>query len=313
VTAEPLSPEWQRAFSVREAVEGGIPSSRLRGRDLRREFHGSRIPRPAGSDLATRCAALQVLLDDRHAFTGITAARLWGMPLPRRLEEASRLHVASADPTRAIRHRGVEGSKRPASWRVADRGGLRLHAPVETWASLARVLRVHDLVAVVEFLVTRPSRTQAPLADSLELTAFVASAGGMTGIGALRAAAGRTRVGARSRPETLLRLLLEDSGLPPARINEEYLLRGRVAIPDLSWPEYLVAVEYDGGYHREAGQFVRDLIRTDELVDEGWLVVHVVAAQLYGRPTEIVARVMQRLASRGASLRSVTRFATFEP
>jgi hypothetical protein len=44
------------------------------------------------------------------------------------------------------------------------------------------------------------------------------------------------------------------------------------------------------------------------MVDDGWLVVHIVASQLFGRPSEAVARIAQRLSSRGARLRSVTRF-----
>jgi very-short-patch-repair endonuclease len=236
------------------------------------------------------------------------------MPLPRRFETASELNVASSAPTRAIRHAGVIASVRPAAWSIVRLGGLRTHAAIETWASLARILEFHDLVAVAEFIVTPPSPWKRPIAAREQLTEWVARAAGMKGAKFLRTVDARVRVGARSRPETLLRLMLEDCGLPLARINEEiHLSSGRVAAPDLSWPEYRVAAEYDGDYHRDRRQFARDLLRTDELVDDGWSVVHVVGAQLYGRPSAIVARVVGRLASRGAPTRLVTRFPSYEP
>ncbi|HWM34387.1 MAG TPA: hypothetical protein VNR36_09145 [Pseudolysinimonas sp.] len=306
--------DFDRVFAVRDAVAAGTSRSRLRRRDLRAEFHGSRVPASAGNDLRTRCFALQAVLDGRHAFTGVTAARLWGMPLPRRFEAASDLQVASVSPTRAIRHAGVTASVRPAWWEVVDLQGLRVHAPVEAWASLARVLSPPDLIAAAEYLVSPARRGVPALVPREDLRAWVARAAGMTGSRALRAADARVRVGARSRPETLLRLLLEDCELPRARINEDVVLRtGRVVAPDLAWPQYRVAVEYDGDYHRDRRQFTRDLVRTDELTDEGWSVVHVVAAQLFGRPSEIAARVIGRLAARGAPTRSVTRFAVYEP
>jgi hypothetical protein len=129
--------------------------------DLLSEFHGSRTPSHLPLDLPARCRALQVLLDERHAFTGPTAALLWGMPLPRRLELAPELHVASAHPTRAIRHRGTIGTETPATWRISTIDGVRAHAPSETWASLARRIPMHDLVAAAEFLIT--PRRRSPL------------------------------------------------------------------------------------------------------------------------------------------------------
>lgn len=305
--------DTREPFRVRDAMADGMPRSRMRRRDLRRDFDGVRTPAAIPDSLRARCASLQLLLDERHAFTGITAARLWGMPLPRRLETVTDLHVATAEPGRAIRHRRTVGSECPAWWRSVLVDGLRIHRVPETWLSLGRSLSVADLVAVADFAVT-PTRRRPSLTTPGELAALVARGTGMVGIGRLRQATARVRIGARSRPETLLRLLLEDAGLPEPRLNESVMLRsGREVIPDLSWPAFRVVVEYDGIYHREPEQFARDLVRTDELVDDGWLVVHVVAAQLFRTPAEIVARVTRRLASRGCPTRSVTRFPAFEP
>lgn len=189
-----------------------------------------------------------------------------------------------------------------------------MHHPVETWASLARSLGVHDLIAVAEFIVTPPGRNRPPLATIDELEHFVLASSGMTGISKLRSAVARTRVGARSRPETFLRLLCDESGMPEPSVNAAYRLSsGRTAIPDLSWPDYRVAAEYDGAYHDRPGQWEDDVVRTEELVDDGWTVVHVLKHELFGQPFTVVGRLNQRLSSRGAPTRSVTRFTKFEP
>ena len=51
-----------------------------------------------------------------------------------------------------------------------------------------------------------------------------------------------------------------------------------------------MAIEYDGAWHAEAGQFRGDRRRLDRLVEAGWTVAHVTAADL--RDLEaLIARV----------------------
>jgi hypothetical protein len=108
----------------------------------------------------------------------------------------------------------------------------------------------------------------------------------------------RVRVGAWSRPETLLRVLLEDTGLPAPVLNVPVPLPGGWRpMPDLAWPEYRVAVEYDGSDHRFSTD--ADAERHDRLVAAGWIVIHVVARELFHLPHIAVARVHHALAVRG--------------
>jgi very-short-patch-repair endonuclease len=65
---------------------------------------------------------------------------------------------------------------------------------------------------------------------------------------------------------------------------------------DLAFPEHRVAIEYDGAWHGEAGQLARDRRRLNALVQAGWRVLHLTAADLRD-PAALVAAVRCLLAS----------------
>jgi hypothetical protein len=110
------------------------------------------------------------------------------------------------------------------------------------------------------------------------------------------------RPGAESRPETLLRLLLVDDGLPEAELNVavygkdgEFLAR-----VDMLYRAFRVVVEYDGDQHRtDQRQFDRDMGRLDDLAAQGWRVVRVGARSLYRDPQDAVNRVRRALMAGG--------------
>ena len=68
-------------------------------------------------------------------------------------------------------------------------------------------------------------------------------------------------------------------------------LCGSSALVDLSWPEFLVVVEYEGDPHRDKDRFRRDIHRLERLADHQWLVVRVSADDLLLRPEETVSRM----------------------
>lgn len=273
-------------------------------------FHGTRISTDR-HDLVGTCAAIQSVLSASSAFVGPTAALLRGMPLPRSLESVRSIHVSTTADHRATRHNGTIGTRRPVWWSVDEIGGLRVVGRVETWMSLASFLGADDLTAVADFLIGPTSRH--PLAVD-DLFSAVARQGSRRGIRDLRTAAAAARVGVRSRPETHLRLLLVDLGPREPDVAEPVLLSsGTFVHPDLSWSEFRVAVEYDGAGHRDADQHAIDVARHEELVDDGWSVLHVVARDLYSRPSLIVARALTRLRAAGwdEPRTELTRFGRF--
>jgi very-short-patch-repair endonuclease len=63
-----------------------------------------------------------------------------------------------------------------------------------------------------------------------------------------------------------------------------------VARVDLAYPELRLAIEYDGAWHDERGQFTKDRRRLNRLAAAGWTVLHVTAADLHD-PEALVARI----------------------
>jgi very-short-patch-repair endonuclease len=63
---------------------------------------------------------------------------------------------------------------------------------------------------------------------------------------------------------------------------------------DLSWPEKKVIVEYEGAYHFDGVQIVRDDVRIARLVAAGWRVIRVAAHDLRDMDG-VVRRIAQEL------------------
>jgi len=179
---------------------------------------------------------------------------------------------------------------------------LPVLTPESTWLSLGGLLSPPDLTAVGDRLVSGTRDTQA-LSSIAELRRAVCDAGSIPGIRDLRYALDDVRLGAWSRPETLVRLLLCAAGIPEPVLNQPVALAdGGVAYPDLAWPEWRVAIEYDGKWHDDERQRMADLERHEQLADMGWMVIHVRSGDLFGSPSAVVARIIRRLRERGFTL-----------
>jgi hypothetical protein len=252
----------------------------------------------ADSSLETRCEALVSKLRPGDCVAGPTAARLWGIPLPARLERDARLHVSSLLPTRALRRVGVIGSHR-IDEQPDERSGLPVTGIWSTCRAVAGLVTADELVCAIDHAITA-TRHRPALSSPDALGEYVAQHGHHAGIVELRRAAARSRVGAWSPRETVLRLLLVDAGIPEPELNRSlWLPDGRELIPDLSWPSYRVAAEYNGIHHDEAGQREHDLRRIDDFTDIGWVTVNVERRELSEEPGAVADRVARRLVERG--------------
>ncbi|MDB5733278.1 MAG: hypothetical protein JWQ03_3173, partial [Variovorax sp.] len=121
----------------------------------------------------------------------------------------------------------------------------------------------------------------------------------MTGPGSRRARAACALADglAESPQETRLRLLLGRSGLPMPIAQCRVLHEGRfVARVDFGWRDRRLALEYDGLWHGEPGQFARDRERLNRLREAGWRVAFVTAADLR-RPELLLCRLAAALAA----------------
>lgn len=106
--------------------------------------------------------------------------------------------------------------------------------------------------------------------------------------------------GAESPYESLTRLMLVRAGLPPPETQIHVVDEAgfTVGYLDMGWPEYRIAVEYDGAQHwTDARQRRRDIERLAALEALGWIVIRV-SSDMLRTPATVVARVRAALASR---------------
>ena len=104
---------------------------------------------------------------------------------------------------------------------------------------------------------------------------------------------------AESPQESRLRVALVLGGLPTPDVQWEiHDADGFVARVDLGYPQWRIALEYDGVWHAGAAQLPRDRQRLNRLQLAGWLVIHVTADRLRddlpGLPREIALTIQSR-------------------
>lgn len=233
-----------------------------------------------------------------QAFSHVTAAQVYGIPLPPWLAHDEVLHVTVNESTEPPHVRGVVGhALTGVEQRMRMVDGLPVCEPVWTWCQLASVLSLYDLVAAGDYLVSgRPTETdrEPALATLQELRAGVTRYAGHRGVRKLREAIERVRTRVDSRTETWTRLTLVDGGLPEPIVNEPiYDAYGnRLGKPDLAYPWARMLFEYDGDEHRVSKErFRADIHRRERFEAAKWRVVRVVADDLFVDPRAFLNRV----------------------
>lgn len=291
-------------FVVRAGRDLGLSDKRMRGSDLASPFRGVRTAIAEDLDLLALCRAYTAVMREGDLFTHSTAARLWGCPLPQRWAQQDSVHVSTRAPTRAPTGRRVIGhSITLRDGFVVEQLGLPVADPATVFLQLATTLRLEDLVAVGDHLVHVPRYPSAgdprPWVELDELRARAERAEGR-GCRRARQAAALVRVGAESRPESLVRVALVQGGLPEPELNPDVLDRhGRfIGRADMLYRAARVIVEYDGEQHRtDDAQYDRDAARLEAFQAEGHLVVRARKGDL-ARLGPLVARVRAALHAR---------------
>ena len=293
-----------------------MPDDRLAASDLSRPFHGVRMAANLPTDLAWRCRAYQERMNPAHCFSHETAAELYGLPLPLYVATHD-LQVSAPAPLRPPETRGTRGHSVGRDLWSASEVVLRdielgelfsfpVVSPGLLWAQLATILDLDDLVALGDAIVTELPRPgflmDATLATIDDLEAVARSHAGRRGARAMMAAVPRIRTGPLSRAETLLRLVLLRAGFPEPLLNVDVLDDDGllVAIPDLSWPEMKLVVEYEGDYHRRSRtKFRSDVTRGERYADAGWFQLRAHAEDVFGDPNPFCGRLLRRMVERG--------------
>ena len=298
------------SFSLRAADKAGVTRTRTAAQDLVTVSRGIRVP--SGS-AAAGSAALRAYtdLDDEATLSLGSAARLWRAPLPGWLEEDWRIHLARRRGRSTPRRVNVVGHQLALlPDEVVELDGVRLTSPARTWLDLASVLSSDDLVVVGDSLVCEhgpefPVPREA-LCSIEELRCMLERHRGSRGVRKARTAVELIRVGADSPPETRLRLALVRAGLPEPVLN--HVVRGEdpwggpacpVLWPDAAYPQWRIALQYEGAHHNGEDQYLRDIRRADTAARSGWLEVRLSRLDLAGGHPAAVAKVRNALVGRG--------------
>ncbi|WP_431974429.1 endonuclease domain-containing protein [Micromonospora haikouensis] len=177
---------------------------------------------------------------------------------------------------------------------VVDRAGIPVTSPARTCWDVARWLDVVEAVVVIDGLLARR------IVDVPALREYALARAGCRGWRSLLRAVDLADAGAESPQESRTRVRLVLAGLPRPRTQWVVSDGGRfVARLDLAWPEFRVAVEYDGSWHDDPEQFHRDRRRLNRLLGGDWLVLHVTARRLREDFDGFLAEVRAALRSRG--------------
>jgi hypothetical protein len=123
---------------------------------------------------------------------------------------------------------------------------------------------------------------------------------GRRGVARLRERLDLVEPATESPMETHLRLVLADDGAPP--LCAQYEVRdssGRlIARVDFAYPQWRIAIEYEGDHHRGRIQFRRDVTRLNALREAGWLVLRFTADDLLQRPADVHRQVASAIRER---------------
>ena len=205
---EPLR---DRPFTVGQGFGAGASPDRLRANDLDRRIHGVRAPAGASDDLHARCRMLLSRLHRRAFVSDATAARLIGAPMPSGFDRARGVHVTVEAPERAPHAAGLIGHSRTvfAGDVLTDVDGLRYSSPERLVLELAGVLKLPDLVAVIDFSV----RAVRPLTTIDALHRRMQAGDRLARRRILRAALNLADPRSESRPESRLRVMASFWGL----------------------------------------------------------------------------------------------------
>lgn len=286
--------QWQVFRGVDAVAAALLTGHQLRSSAWTRVQHDTYADARLDRDHRLTCEATALWLPPDAAIAGPSAAYLYGVEHAAGFRDD--VHIVT-----------------PPAARVAARGGVRVHHAQ---------LDAGDLTTVGGVARTTPLRTAWDLASWLELPRAVSIIDGLlrlelfdpAGLDRLAQARAGQR-GARlaatafdladsraqSPPESVLRVRLVRAGLPrPTPQHPVRLPDGGVYHPDLPWPEYRVAVEYDGLWHgADPDQHHRDRRRLNRLVAAGWIVLHVTSRRLHQDFPGILREAREALRGRG--------------
>lgn len=283
----------RQPFERSAALRAGITQKDLIGRRYRRLIHGVYISaelRPTGLDRAR--AALHVAGPGAY-LSHHSAAKVWGGTVP----DDARVHVSVQPDAYRNQRKGIAVHVQPRQSDLRKRNGLWMASPSQCFCEIASSgASLVDLVVLGDSLVRAGAVTPEDLVAAAD-----AWNGRKAAIGSR--AARLVREGVDSAMESRLRMLIVAAGLPEPVVN--FIIRydnGDWQMRfDLSYPDEMILIEYDGEHHLTPKQWASDLERREQLQQLGWRTVTIQKNQFYGRPWDVLRRIREALLDRGVS------------
>lgn len=291
-------------FAAHDAINRGVPASRLRAKALHHITHGVHCATPVDDGPELR-RALLLGLPEAVALSHLSAGDVHGFPRTARQTRDRRLHVMCGSNVGPIRREGVAGHRGLEQRVVHLHEEFAVVDAADTWCDYGELVRcdgltVEDLVVVGDAaanVILRPDHTAYDFSDrrpqwwsdvTLDQRLDVRQVDVERVRGELR-----QRLDARNRPrgkvllsqalplirpwvrspqESRARLMFIEAGFPEPVVNldihdddGQWLAEG-----DLVWPEHRLIGEYQGEHHASRHQASKDSDRRSRLRDRNW-------------------------------------------
>jgi hypothetical protein len=256
-------------MTTSDAAAQGITRRMLPG-NFARMLHGVHVHKSVEQSLVVRCVAGQLVLPGDAVFSDLTAVELLGLPLPFGVRQNRPLDVTVSLSTGRPVGQGIRGHRRALGANdVTVVDGVRVTTAQRAFVDVATTLDEANLIVLGDAILRERLATVASLAAAVE------RADGRRGVVRARHAIPRLDGRSASPPESLVRVRIEDAGLPLPALNVNVFdsLGGWIACPDLLYEEAKIAIEYEGDHHRKRRQFGLDVARDQLLIHAGFVVV----------------------------------------
>lgn len=277
-------------------------------------------------DTVRRCAEATLQTDRTLLFGMTTALKLHSIPIPENTDlDETQLHVVVASAQQRIRLVGTNILTHV--WHHADTApftsvypSVRAIHPFHVWAQMTTHLSFESLITLGDSIITSLAEDSNSASGSgnvdgnapaeitrRNLASFIGEMPAFSGKRDCIAAAALTAANVDSPMETKCRLAILAHGLPPCETG--YIVPGmafRSGAPirlDMAWPQWKIAIEYDGDHHRtDKRQWRWDQEKRERLRSRGWIVAIATAANLSDEQSqaEFAFAIARHLTSRGA-------------
>ena len=257
-------------------------------------------------DMVARCTEEAKRAGKKLLFGMTTSLALQSVPIPADCDlDSAKLHTAPMQThiwTHAAKAANVEMNQHVFALDL-----------FHVWAQLAPYVSFESLIVLGDAVIAATSKQPVLAKDRdaaaiyQDLVKFVERFTRFRGRPSCVRALPLISPGADSPKESEERLSLVAHGIPRPVANyvvpDAAFASGAPITLDLAWPEFKVAVEYDGDHHRTSKtQWRRDQEKRGMLVGRRWLVFVATAASIANEDTraEFAFNVARALASRGA-------------